>query len=131
MEKSTANTYFQGLRTVIYSAPKLDEAKSWYTSVLGIEPYFDQAFYVGYNVGGYELALDPNASSTPDGAAGAITYWGVANAQAAFDRLISLGATERSGVQDVGDDIRVATVFDPFGNIFGIIQNPHFNLPSE
>ncbi len=74
MEKSTANTHFQGLRTVIYSASKLDEAKSWYTSVLGIEPYFYQAFYVGYNVGGYELALDPNASSTPDGAAGAITY---------------------------------------------------------
>ena len=60
-----------------------------------------------------------------------MTYWGVADAQAAFDRLISLGATERSGVQEVGDGIRVATVFDPFGNIFGIIQNPHFTLPDK
>jgi hypothetical protein len=46
-----------------------------------------------------------------------------------MDRLISLGAVERSGVQEVGEGIKVATVFDPFGNIFGIIQNPHFKLP--
>ncbi|HEY0048089.1 MAG TPA: VOC family protein [Pyrinomonadaceae bacterium] len=131
METSKANTHFHGLRTIVYYAPDLDKAKSWYSSVLGIEPYFDQPFYVGFNVGGYELALDPDASSTPGGNAGAVTYWGVADAQTAFDRLISLGAIERSGVQDVGDGIRVATVFDPFGNIFGIIENPYFNLPNE
>jgi len=58
-----------------------------------------------------------------------VTYWGVSDAQAAFDRLISRGATERSTVQEVGAGIRVASVFDPFGNIFGIIENPHFTLP--
>ncbi len=127
----TENAHFHGLRTVLYHAPDLDKAKAWYSSVLGIEPYFDQPFYVGYSVGGYELALDPDASSTPGGKAGSVTYWGVADAQAAFDRLISLGATERSAVQDVGDGIRVATVFDPFENIFGIIENPHFMLPDK
>ena len=66
------------------------------------------------------------ASSTPGGKGGAIAYWGVANADKAFERLVSLGATERSAVQEVGEAIRVATVFDPFGNIFGIIENPHF-----
>ena len=96
---------------------------------LGIEPYFDQPFYVGFNVCGYELGLDPDASSTPGGKGGAIAYWGVANADEAFERLVSLGATERSAVQEVGEAIRVATVFDPFGNIFGIIENPHFKLP--
>ena len=130
MTSSTANPHFLGLRTVIYSAPDLAKAKSWYSSVLGLEPYFDEAFYVGYNVGGYELGLDPDASSTPAGETGAVAYWGVPDAQIAFDRLISLGATERSGVQEVGDGIRVATVFDPFGNVFGIIQNPHFTLPN-
>jgi len=129
MNTPTSNPHFQGLRTVIYHAPDLDKAKAWYSAVLGIQPYFDQPFYVGFNVGGYELALDPDASSTTGGKAGAVTYWGVADAQAAFARLISLGAVERSAVQDVGDGIRVATVFDPFGNIFGIIQNPHFSLP--
>ena len=117
---------FQGLRTVIYHAPDLAKTKGWYSEVLGIEPYFDQPFYVGFNVAGYELGLDPDASSTPGGKSGAVAYWGVANAEESFRRLVSLGATERSAPQEVGEGIRVATVFDPFGNIFGIIENPHF-----
>jgi predicted enzyme related to lactoylglutathione lyase len=129
MNTPTANPPFQGLRTVIYHASDLDQAKAWYSFVLGIQPYFDQPFYVGFNVGGYELGLDPDAATTPGGKGGAVTYWGVVDIQATFDRLISLGAVERSAVQEVGDGIRVATLFDPFGNILGIIQNPHFKLP--
>jgi len=120
---------FHGLRTVIYHAPDLAKAKAWYSKVLGIEPYFDQPFYVGFNIGGYELGLDPDSASTPGGKGGSVAYWGVVDARAAFERLISLGATERSAVHEVGEGIRVATVFDPFGNIFGIIENPHFKLP--
>ncbi len=127
----TANPHFHGLRTVLYHAPDLDKAKAWYSQALGIAPYFDQPFYVGFNVGGYELGLDPDASSTPGGSGGAVMYWGVTDADASLARLISLGATARTGVQDVGDGIRVATVLDPFGNIFGIIQNPHFALPAS
>lgn len=127
----TANPHFQGLRTVIYHAPDLDKAKAWYSAALDIAPYFDQPFYVGYNVGGYELGLDPDAASTPGGMAGVVAYWGVADVAAAYARLISLGAVARSAVQEVGDGIRVATVFDPFGNIFGIIENPHFKLPQR
>ena len=123
-----ATRHFLGLRTVIYHAPDLAKTKAWYTQALGIEPYFDQPFYVGFNVGGYELGLDPDASSTPGGKEGAVAYWGVANAEQSFRRLISLGALERSVPQEVGEGIRVATVFDPFGNIFGIIENPHFKL---
>ena len=122
-------SHFQGLRTVIYHAPDLAKARTWYSQVLGIDPYFDQPFYVGFNVAGYELGLDPDASSTPGGNGGVVAYWGVANAEVSFRRLISLGATERSALQEVGEGIRVATVFDPFGNIFGIIENPHFKLP--
>ena len=122
-------TKFQGLRTVIYHAPDLAKAKAWYAKALGIEPYFDQPFYVGFNVAGYELGLDPDASSTPGGKAGAVAYWGGADANAAFQHLISIGATERSALQEVGEGIRVATVLDPFDNIFGIIENPHFKLP--
>jgi predicted enzyme related to lactoylglutathione lyase len=124
-----ANQPFLGLRTVIYPTPDLARGKAWYSSVLGIEPYFDQPFYVGYNVGGYELGLDPDSSSTPAGSQGSVAYWGVADAQAAFERLLSLGARERSAVQEVGEGIRVATVLDPFDNVFGLIENPHFKLP--
>jgi predicted enzyme related to lactoylglutathione lyase len=120
---------FQGLRTVIYPAPDLAKAKAWYSEVLGIEPYFDQPFYVGFNVGGYELGLDPDAASPPGGKGGGVAYWGVADVEAALRRLISLGAKERSGVQEVGEGIRVATVLDPFDNVLGIIENPHFKLP--
>jgi predicted enzyme related to lactoylglutathione lyase len=131
MNQSTASRHFHGLRTAIYHAADLDRAKAWYSSVLGIAPYFDQPFYVGFCVGGYELGLDPDSSSVPAGPGGVIVYWGVSDASAALQRLLSLGATERTAVQDVGDGIRVATVLDPFGNVFGIIENPHFNLSTD
>ncbi len=119
---------FLGLRTVIYPAPDVAASRAWYTALLGIEPYFDQPFYVGYQVAGYELALDPHA----DASTAPITYWGVANAQSALDALLEAGATPHSdGVQDVGDNIRTATVLDPAGNIIGIIENPHFKLPAD
>ena len=109
-----------GLRTALYHAPDIAEGKRWYTQVLGFAPYFDQPFYVGFNVGGYELGL------TPDGKANVGTYWGVKDIESVYARLIELGAAPRSEVQDVGEGIRVADVLDPFGNVFGIIENPHF-----
>jgi len=131
MNGRAAKRDFQGLRTVIYHAPDLARTKAWYSEVLGIEPYFDQPFYVGFNVGGYELGLDPDASSTPGGNGGVAAYWGVVDAEATFRRLIELGAKERSAVQEVGEGIRVATVFDPFGNILGVIENPHFEIAAR
>jgi predicted enzyme related to lactoylglutathione lyase len=124
---SNPQTAFLGLRTVIYHAPDIGKAKAWYGAVLGIQPYFDQPFYVGFNVGGFELGLDPDPSGAST-AGGVRAYWGVENAQASIDRLLKLGAARHSDVQDVGEGIRVATVLDPFGNIFGIIENPHFSI---
>jgi predicted enzyme related to lactoylglutathione lyase len=114
----------RGLRTVIYHVTDLAAAKAWYTQVVEREPYFDQPFYVGFNVGGFELGLVPDGTSGPGGS---IAYWGVTDAAVAVTRLESLGATIRDPLQDVGDDIRVAVVADPFGNSFGIIENPHFD----
>jgi predicted enzyme related to lactoylglutathione lyase len=112
-----------GLRTVIYAAPDLVKAKQWYAQVLGIEPYFDQPFYVGFNVGGYELGLDPDAKP---GGTGVIAYWGVEDADAEHRRLLKLGAKEHQPVKEVGQGIRTGTVLDPWGNVFGVIHNPHF-----
>jgi len=122
-----SETPFLGLRTVVYPAADLEKARDWYTRALGQPPYFDQPYYVGFNVGGYELGLDPNAE--PGGAGGGVAYWGVADAGRALERLLSLGASEHSPLQDVGEGIRVATVLDPLGNKLGIIENPHFRLP--
>lgn len=118
---------FQGLRTVIYHVSELEKAKAWYSQVLKIKPYFDKPFYVGFSVGGYELGLDPDMEGVSRGGS-VVAYWGVADARSALKRLLDLGATAHGPVQDVGDDIRVATVTDPFGNLFGIIENPHFSL---
>lgn len=122
---------FLGLRTAIYHASAIDRAKAWYTQVLGQAPYFDQPFYVGFNVGGYELGLHPAATSAVPGGSGVVAYWGVDHADRALARLLDVGATPHSPVQDVGEGIKVASVRDPFGNILGIIENPHFELPQR
>ncbi len=114
---------FLGLRTVIYPAPDLEASKRWFSSLLGIEPYFDQPFYVGFEVGGYELGLSPDA----DTADGAVSYWGVADIDDAMQAMLAAGAEERSAVQDVGEGIRVATVVEPAGSIVGLIENPNFS----
>ena len=114
----------QGLRTVLYPVTDLAKGKAWYAEVLGKPPYFDQPFYVGFEVGGFELGLLPDAKPGPDGA---LAYWGVADIGKEVERLTSLGAKLRDPVQDVGDGIKTATVLDPFGNAFGVIENPHFD----
>ena len=119
--------HFLGLRTAKYSAVDLDAAKKWYADVLGCAPYFDQPFYVGFNVGGFELGITPDDAARPDRPEAGIAYWGVADGRAAHARLISLGATDFEPMQDVGEGIIIGAVRDPFGNILGVIENPHFS----
>jgi hypothetical protein len=112
----------QGLRTVIYPAPDLDGAKAWWTDYLGIGPYFDEPFYVGFEVSGYELGLLPTA----DPGDGALTYWGVDDVAVAMAAAIEAGATEHTPATEVGDGIVTGTVRTPGGAILGLIDNPHF-----
>lgn len=119
----TDDSLLLGLRTAIHPTSDLDAAKAWFTGVLGVEPYFDAPFYVGWQVGGYELALDPNG----DPAEGVQVYWGVADADAAAARLLASGGTVLEAVHEVGDGIRTARFTMPAaGGTLGIIENPHF-----
>jgi predicted enzyme related to lactoylglutathione lyase len=120
---------FLGLRTVIYHVSDMEKAKDWYSAVLGFGPYFDQPFYVGFNVGGYELGLHPGGGAPTEKADSVVAYWGVDDAAAALKRLLDQGATVHEDLQDVGEGIKVASVNDPFGNVFGVIENPNFKLP--
>lgn len=115
---------FLGLRSHIVTTPDIDGTKAWYAGVLGIEPYFDEPFYVGFDVGGFELGLLPDQPA--DYPTGGLTYWGVTDLRAARDRLVVAGATLESDVHDVGEGILMAVVVDPAGNRIGIIENPHF-----
>ncbi len=114
-----------GLRTAIYPAPDLAAAKAWYSEVLAQAPYFDEPFYVGFAVGGFELGLLPDATPSVSGPQ---PLWGVAQIDDAFERLLSLGALPLELPHEVGEGIKVAAVQDPFGNRLGLIENPHFDL---
>jgi predicted enzyme related to lactoylglutathione lyase len=116
---------FLGLRTVIYHAPDLAKARDWYTAAFGVTPYFDQPFYVGFEIGGYELGLHPGAEGVRVGN-NAVAYWGVPDIVAALAHMLERGAGPDSPVMDVGDGIKVASIADPFGNVIGLIENPHF-----
>ena len=113
----------KGLRTVIHPVDDLAAAKAWWTALLGVEPYFHQPFYVGFEVAGYELGLLPDGA---DPAAGALTYWGVDDCQTAVDAALALGATVHTEPTEVGEGIVTGTVVSPQGSIVGFIVNPHF-----
>jgi catechol 2,3-dioxygenase-like lactoylglutathione lyase family enzyme len=112
-----------GLRTAINPVPDLAAAKAWYSKVTGSQPCFDQPFYGGFEVGGFELGLVPG---TPC-AVGPQPLWGVVNAALAREHLLKFGATLLEDVEDVGGGIKVGAVLDPFGNRFGFIENPGFD----
>ena len=119
-----------GLRTVIYQVPDLAAAKAWYTRAFGVAPYFDESFYVGFEVGGFELGLHPAGGGVTIGN-NAVAYWGVPDIARAHAHMLTQGAEPREAIQDVGGDIKVASVADPFGNVIGLIVNPHFKLKTD
>lgn len=117
-----------GLRSAFYDVPSIEESKAWYKKVFGIEPYFDQPFYVGFNIGGFELGLRPREGGPAEGGN---AYWGSDDADGMVAHMIAHGATAHEPVTDVGEGIRVGSVKDPFGNILGIIYNPHFRYQEQ
>lgn len=122
----------KGLRTTIYKVDDLQEAKAWYARVFGKDPYFDEPFYVGFDIGGYELGLLPE-KVTPPKTTNVLAYWAVDDITDAYDLMASNGAQELEPPKDVGDDIKVALVKDPWDNVIGLIYNPYFqaNEPLE
>ena len=120
-----------GLRTVIYKVADLAQAKAWYSDVFGITPYFDQPFYVGFEVGGYELGLDPDVSKQQPGSGGSVAYWGVRDLADTLARLRERRVVVAAPLQEVGEGIKVAAISDPWGNRVGLIENPHFSLPDK
>ena len=117
-----------GLRTAIYMVGDLNKAKEWYSEAFRTEPYFDESDYVGFNIAGYELGLQPEKNPTTDKPASVINYWGVEAIEEEYMRLIDLGAQIHEKPTGVGGAIKIASVRDPWGNIIGLIYNPDFKL---
>ncbi|KAA1246763.1 VOC family protein [Aquimarina sp. RZ0] len=117
-----------GLRTIIYKVSDLQKAKEWYARAFETKQYFDEPFYVGFNIGGYELGLLPEQSDAKDKSDNVLSYWGVDDIHKTYQKLIELGATEFEKPTNVGGELMVASVKDPWNNSFGIIYNPEFKI---
>jgi lactoylglutathione lyase len=117
-----------GLRTVVYKVADLTKAKEWYSLAFELKPYFDEPFYVGFNIGGYELGLMPYEEEEVVHGNGSIAYWAVEDVAESIKHLTGLGAKIIEEPMDVGEGVTVAAVKDPWNNIIGIIFNPFFKI---
>ena len=115
---------FRSLASGLYIVPDLEEATAWYATALGVQPYFEESYYVGFRIGEQELGLVPAEGDDAPGAGGAIPYWLVEDADAALAHLLESGAAAHYPVTDVGGGVLVASVKDPYGNVIGIIEMP-------
>jgi predicted enzyme related to lactoylglutathione lyase len=111
------------LKSVIYPSADLEADKKFWEAITGVKAYFDEPYYVGFNINGSELGLDPNAAKA--GLTYPVTYWHVQSTVAATEQLIAGGASLNTEARDVGGGMMMATFKDPNGNIFGIIDDPN------
>lgn len=111
----------KNLRTIVYYTPNLAAGKEWYIKATGVQPYFDEPFYTGFDINGSELGLSPDTAGTIGGNQ-ATTFWSVDDVTEEAQRLIEIGATMVQDKQDVGGNIFISIVKDPFGNDIGLIQ---------
>ena len=108
-----------GIKTIIYPVKDIAQAKTLYSKLLGIEPYVDEPYYVGFKVGGQDIGLDPNGHN-----AGMTAYYHVDDIQKSLQSLLDAGAEPVQEVKDVGGGTLIASVKDADGNIIGLRQMP-------
>ena len=111
----------QGIRLFLYPVKNIARAKTLYSTLLGIEPYHDESYYVGFRVGDLEIGLDPNGHSK--GMTGPVGYWHVNDIKKTLQLLLDAGAQAQQEVKDVGGGKLVASVKDADGNVTGLIQS--------
>ena len=117
-----------GLRTTIYKVDDLKKAVDWYSKVFDTKPYFEAPTYVGFNIKGYELGLMPETYSSKK-IDNVLSYWGVDDIESSYKRLLDFGGVSHEAPVNVGGEITMASVLDPWQNVIGLIYNPEFKLP--
>ncbi|MDP9815701.1 VOC family protein [Spirilliplanes yamanashiensis] len=130
-------TTFRGFATMNIWADDVPAAAAWYAEVLGVASYFSRPgpdgrpAYVEFRVGDHqaELGIIDRAwapPGTPVAPGGAVTHWHVDDLEGTLARLLALGATPHLPLTPRGAGFVTASVVDPFGNILGIMTNPHY-----
>jgi predicted enzyme related to lactoylglutathione lyase len=107
----------KGIKLLVYPIKDIAKAKKLYSTLLGVEPYVDSAYYVGFKIGDIEIGLDPNGQSN-----GPIVYSDVEDIKESLQQLLDAGAQINQDVKDVGAGLLIATVKDADGNILGLRQ---------
>lgn len=111
-----------GIKTFVFPVKDLARAKALYGGLLDVEPYADEAYYVGFRVGDQEIGLDPNGHK--QGMTGPVGYLEVDDIHKSLARLLEAGAETKQAVKDVGGGKLIATVKDADGNVIGLVQSP-------
>jgi predicted enzyme related to lactoylglutathione lyase len=125
----TTTHTFRGLANVSFFADDLAAARTWYTELFGLEPYFVLDRYIEFRIGDHtdELGIvDRRFAPTSGGPSGAVVYWHVDDLPGTVDRLLALGATVHDQIRERGSGFVTASVVDPFGNVLGVMTNPHW-----
>jgi predicted enzyme related to lactoylglutathione lyase len=112
----------QGIKQFNYPVKDIAQAKTLYSKLLGVEPYADEAYYVGFRIGDQEIGLDPNGHR--QGMTGPVAYFQVSDIENTLQTLLDAGAQVQQKVRDVGGGKLIASVKDADGNITGLIQLP-------
>jgi lactoylglutathione lyase len=120
------STKILGLRTTVYQVNDLEKATIWYSKAFQEVPYFKESYYVGFNIEGFELGLQPTEEKFTTPKTNVVAYWGVENIEQQYQRLLDFGAKGLGKPTNVGGEIVTATLVDPFGNVIGLIYNPDF-----
>jgi len=105
------------IKLIVYPVHDLQAAKTFYGAFLGVEPYVDGAYYVGYKLGNLEVGLDPNGQDV-------IGYVDVDDIKSYLQTLVDAGATTQQEPKDVGGGLLIAQVKDADGNVLGLRQSP-------
>ena len=109
-----------GVTTIIFPVKDLERAKAMFSALLGTAPAQDAPYYVGFQVSGQDIGLDPNGHAK--GMTGPVAYVNVDDINVTIDALVAAGASPQQAVTDVGGGKLIATVTDIDGNVIGLMQ---------
>ena len=108
----------KGIKTVLYPVKDMTQAKTRFQKLLGVEPYADQPYYIGFKVNDQDIGLVPN---NPE--AGMAAFFHVDDIKSSLQILVDAGAKIIQDVKNVGGGRLVASARDTDNNIIGLIQN--------
>ena len=107
----------QGIRTVIYPVKDMARAKMRFRTLLEVEPYADQSYYIGFKVGDQDIGLVPEGTN-----AGMTAFYHVDNIKQSLQSLVDAGSEILQEIKNVGGGRLIASVRDADGNIIGLVQ---------